>query len=89
MSNSPLPPLDPALKEHLNQFGELMMNQFNGRVNQLIEHLTPTPQGNSVGMINGGDRRKVEGPNMSSSTSPSTALVVKEKHVEHTHDWIT
>src|SRR4051812_28522003 len=52
MSNSSLPSLDPVIKEYLNQFGELMMNRFDNRVNQLIEHLaTPTPPGNNVGGV--------------------------------------
>src|SRR3954462_13515919 len=86
MSNSPLPPLDPAVKEYLNQLGDMMMNRFNDRVNQLIEHLTPIPQGNNTGMINGGNQGEVEERNKSSSASPSTARAIKEKHVEHTHD---
>src|SRR4051812_38524476 len=52
MSDSPLPSLDPALREHLNQFGEMMMNQFNDWVDRLIERLTSTPQENNTGVIN-------------------------------------
>src|SRR2546430_10037378 len=52
MSNTPAPPLDPALKEQLTQFGEMMMNQINDRVDRLLERLTPTTQGNNPGVIN-------------------------------------
>src|SRR5436190_10512532 len=52
MSNTPAPPLDPALKEQLAQLGEMMMNQINDRVDRLLEHLTPTTQGNNPGVIN-------------------------------------
>src|SRR3954469_15940420 len=55
MSNTPIPPLDLALKEQLNQlnqFGETMMNRINDRVDRLLERLTPTTQGNNPGVIN-------------------------------------
>src|SRR3954466_14528279 len=52
MSNTPAPPLDPVLREQLNQFGEMMMNQINDRVDRLLERLTPTTQGNNPGVIN-------------------------------------
>src|SRR3954464_15873652 len=52
MSNTPVPPLDPALKEQLAQLKEIMMNRINDRVDRLLERLTPTTQGNNPGVIN-------------------------------------
>src|SRR3954469_8606658 len=60
MANASLPPLDPAFKEHLNEFGEMLMNRFNDRVDKLIEHLTPTTHGNSPGVVNGATPGGVE-----------------------------
>src|SRR3954464_12420900 len=64
MSNTPASPLDLAFKEQLNQlnqFGEMMMNRINDRVDRLLERLTPTTQGNNPGAINATPLGGIEG----------------------------
>src|SRR5436189_2045824 len=87
MSNSSPLPLNPAVMEHYpHQLGELTMNQFDDRVNQLIEHLTPSPQGNNVGAIKGRTQGGVGGQHMSSPSSSSLVRAIEEKHAEPTQD---
>src|SRR3954470_20326273 len=83
---SPLP-LNPAVMEHYpHQLGELTMNQFDDRVNQLVGHLTPSPQGNDVGAIKERTQGGVGGQRMSSPTSSSLVRAIEEKHVGPTQD---
>src|SRR3954468_4847194 len=76
MSNTPLPPLDLAFKEQLNQlnqFGEMMMNRINDRVDRLLERLTPMTQGNNPGVINATPLGGVEMQNGNQPPNKGTA----------------
>src|SRR4051812_24448893 len=85
MTNSSPLPLNPAVVEYYpHQLEEFAMNKFDDRVNQLVEHLTPSPQGNNVGAIKGRTQGRVRGQHMLSPFSSSLMRTVEEKHSEPT-----
>lgn len=76
MSDSPIPPLDPAIKEHLDRFGDLMMNRFDCRITQLIEHLAapPSPKGNPNKQQGEAGEQRVAAPNGRINNPPNGVI---------------